>query len=276
MRKAILIAMLAISAVACNNKANEETTKTEALKPKCLVLYYSQTGVTKAVAEALQGKLGCDIEAIEIEEPYDGDFEATVRRSSAEREAGILPTMIPLQSNIADYDVIFLGYPIWYGTYAPPIMSLLQSHDFADKTIVPFCTFGSGGLESSLADLKLALPKAKIAEGYGVRTARLGAMPTELERFMKANKYLEGEVETLPDYSEQTPVTETETALFDAACGDYEFPLGTPITFGKRVTANSTDYKYVVMTQDRDGKACEATVFVTVIGDKAEFTRVVR
>ena len=51
------------------------------------------------------------------------------------------------------YDVIYLGYPIWGGTYAAPVVTLVKKYDFAGKTIVPFCTFGSGGLESSSADL---------------------------------------------------------------------------------------------------------------------------
>ena len=64
--------------------------------------------------------------------------------------------------NLSDYDVIFLGYPIWFGTYAMPIATLVKEQDFAGKTIVPFCTFGSGGLNTSTDALTKALPKAKV------------------------------------------------------------------------------------------------------------------
>ena len=154
-----------------------------------LVLYYSENGTTKTVAEEIQKQLGADIEAVEAVEPYTGDFQATVQRGNKERQNGEWPAIKPLKSDLSKYDVIFLGYPIWYGTYANPIVTLLNGQDFAGKTIVPFCTFGSGGLNTSSADLKKALPKAKIAQGYGVRTARVAKAAKELDRFLTENGY---------------------------------------------------------------------------------------
>ena len=180
---------------------------------KALVLYYSQTNNTKSVAEELQKQLGADIESVEADKP--------------------------LQSNLSKYDVIFLGYPIWSGTYATPIATLIKSNDFAGKTIVPFCTFGSGGLNTSSDALKQALPKATIKPGYGVRAARLASAAKELDRFLKENGYKKGTVKKLPDYSAQQPVTDADKAIFDAACSNYQFPLGTPETVGKRTTDDS-------------------------------------
>ena len=127
---------------------------------KTLVLYYSENGTTKTVAEELQKQLDADIEAVEAVEAYTGDFQATIQRGNKERESGQWPAIKPLKKKIADYDVVFLGYPIWFGTYANPMVTLVKEQDFAGKTIVPFCTFGSGGLNTSSADLKKALPKA--------------------------------------------------------------------------------------------------------------------
>ena len=128
---------------------------------KSLVLYYSETGTTKTVALELQKQLGADIEAVEAVEPYSGNFQETIERSGRERERGETPAIKPLTKNLADYDVIFLGYPIWFGTYAMPIATLLKEQDFAGKTIVPFCTFGSGGLNTSTD----ALTKARVTAG---------------------------------------------------------------------------------------------------------------
>ena len=83
---------------------------------KMLVLYYSETGTTKTVAQELQRQLGADIESIEAVEPYSGNFQETIQRSSRERESGQTPALKPLKKKIADYDIIFLGYPIWFGT----------------------------------------------------------------------------------------------------------------------------------------------------------------
>ena len=211
MKKFLLLAAVLILAAACTQKKTS----------KYLVLYYSQTANTKAVAEQIANSLGADIEAIECVVPYDGDFNATIQRSQKERAEGVLPEIKPLSVDVNAYDVIFLGYPIWFGTYAPPMASLLENVDLNGKKIVPFCTFGSGGLDSSVKDLKAKLPDAEILPGYGVRTARIEAVPAEVERFLKVNGLLAGDFSPLPDFSEARPVTEEESALFDTAVGDY-------------------------------------------------------
>ena len=248
-------------------------------KQKTLVLYYSQTGTTQAVAEELQRQLGADIECIEAVIPYDGDFQATIQRAGDERKNGEIPEIKPIQANLADYDVIFIGYPIWFGTYAMPIATLVKENNFAGKTIVPFCTFGSGGLSNSIEALKEALPEADIRQGYGVRQARIEAAPKELDRFLKENGFKEGDVAPLPDYSEQLPVTEEDSLIFDAACSGYQFPLGTPQTVGKRQTEESTDYKFTVKSRGMNSEEGTSTIYVTVGNEEGatpEFTEVVR
>ena len=160
-----------------------------------------------------------------------------------------------------------------------PIATLVKENDFAGKTIVPFCTFGSGGLNTSSEALKKALPKANIKTGYGVRTARVAAAPKELDRFLIENGYKAGTVTPLPDYSEQKPVTDADKDIFNAACSSYQFPLGTPVTVGSRKTPDGTDYKYIVKSQGFNGGESQSTIYVTVskeAGAKPEFTQVVR
>jgi flavodoxin len=255
------------------------TVITSGFAQKKLVLYYSETGSTKTVAEELQKQLNADIEAIEAVKPYSGNFQETMQRGQREMQSGETPALKPLKSKIADYDVIFLGYPIWFGTYAMPIATLVKDNDFAGKTIVPFCTFGSGGLNTSSDALTKALPKAKIQKGYGVRTARVAAAAKELDRFLKENGYKEGTVAPLPAYSAQQPVTDADKAIFDAACSSYQFPLGTPLTVGKRTTDESTDYEFKVKSSGFGGGESTSTIYVTVgkeEGAKPEFTEVVR
>lgn len=246
---------------------------------KTLVLYYSETGTTKTVAQEIQKQLGADIESVEPVEPYSGNFQETIQRSGRERESGQTPALKPLTKKVSDYDIIFLGYPIWFGTYAMPIATLVKEQDFAGKRVVPFCTFGSGGLNTSSDGLRKALPKADIQRGYGVRMARITAAAKELDRFLKENGYKEGTVEKLPEYTAQQPVTDAERAIFDAACSDYQFPLGTPQTVGKRTTPDGTDYKYTVTGRGFNGEESKSIIYVTVgkaADAKPEFTEVVR
>ena len=244
---------------------------------KQLVLYFSETGTTKTVAQELQKQLGADIEDIEAVVPYSGNFQETIQRGQREMQNGEMPAIKPLKKKMADYDIIFLGYPIWFGTYANPIITLVKEQDFAGKTIVPFCTFGSGGLNTSSDALKKALPKATIKKGYGVRTARVNAAAKELDRFLKENGYKKGSVEKLPDYSAQQPVTDAERQIFDEACSSYQFPLGTPQTVGKRQTPDGTDYKFTVASRGMNGGESTSIIYVTVGKEaKPEFTEVVR
>ena len=253
-------------------------TMTTSYAQKQLVLYYSETGTTKTVAQELQKQLGADIEEIEAVVPYSGNFQETIQRGQREMQSGEMPAIKPLKKKIADYDIIFLGYPIWFGTYANPIITLVKEQDFAGKTIVPFCTFGSGGLNTSSDALKKALPKATIAKGYGVRTARVNAAAKELDRFLKENGYKKGSVEKLPDYSAQQPVTDAERQIFDAACSSYQFPLGTPQTVGKRQTPDGTDYKFTVASRSMNGSGESTSIIYVTVGKdaKPEFTEVVR
>ena len=190
-----------------------------------------------------------------------------------------VPTLKTRAIDLTKYDTVFLVYPLWFGTYALPITSLVKNIDFAGKKIVPFCTFGSGGLSASMNDLKKALPQAEILPGYGVRNARITKAPAEVKRFLIENGYLDGKVEQLLAYSAQQPVTPEEAAIFDAACGDYQYPLGTPVTVGKRTTSQGTDDCFTAQSKDVKGNDVKTTIYVTVSNDpniKPEFTEVVR
>ena len=268
---AAVVAMLA--AVSCG-------TKKEA--PKVLVLYYSQTGNTKLVAEEIATRLGADIEALEAVNPYDGTYQETIQRCLKEREDGTVPEVQAPKADIAAYDVIFLGYPIWFGTYAPPVIAWLRDADLSGKKIVPFCTFGSGGLDSSVKDLTAAQPGATILPGYGVRAARLNAVPEEIDRFLKAGGFLKGEVVKLADFPEQKPVTEEEAAIFDAAVKDYRMMNAKASTVASRALPDGVEYLFTAVDAPRPDApqgmpAREMKVYVTVKdGAEPVFTQVVR
>ena len=250
---------------------------TSAEKTKTLVLYYSQTGATKAVAEELQSRLGADIACIEAVQPYDMDYAATVARWRQEREAGVKVAIQPLAININEYDTIFLGFPVWGGTVASPVATFLADNSLAGKTVVTFATFGSGGIDLATADVAKAQPDATVVKGYGVRNARIEKAPAEIARFLIENGYTDGEIAPLPEYGKAVPVIEEDIAVFDAACGNYQFPLGTPITVAKRSYDGTEDYRFDVKSQTPDGRESSSTIYVVVPqGGTPEFTQVVR
>jgi flavodoxin len=251
--------------------------------PKVLVLYYSQTSNTRAVAEQIADALKADIEEIIAVNPYDGDFRATIDRCLQEQKDGILPEIEPLKVDVAAYDVIFLGYPVWFGTYAPPVAKWLSEVSLAGKKIVPFCTFGSGGLDSSSAKLAEAQPEAEILPGYGVRAARMAAVPRELDRFLKAGGFVEGEYTAPAEFPEQQPVTEEEAAVFDAAVDGYPMLHCKAVTTASREVPDGTEYLFVAEDLPREGAPADMPpsgpikVYVLVEeGQAPVFTQVLR
>ena len=273
------VALSMMVVTSCSQKSqNSEKEKAS----KVLVLYYSLTSNTKTVATEIATRLNADIEEIALVEPYDTAFQATIDRCKADREKGILPEIKPLKSNVADYDTIFLGYPIWFGTYAPPIASLLEKVDLSGKKVIPFCTFGSGGLESSVKDLAEKQPNAKIMPGYGVRAARMDAVPKEVEHYLKSIGFIKGELFIPADFPEQHPVSADEAAIFDAAVNGYPMLNAKAKTVASRTAIDGIEYLFTAMDMPRENKpdmppASEIKVYVLVEKDKAPvFTKVVR
>ena len=267
----IATATVMLTAVSCGQKKDA----------KVLVLYYSQTTNTEQVANEIASRLNADKEAIVTVNPYDGDFHATIERCMQEREQGILPEIQPVAANLDDYDVIFLGYPVWFGTFAPPVITWLNSVDLSGKTIVPFCTFGSGGLDSSTRDLAVKQPNANILPGYGVRAARLAAMPKEVDQFLKANGFLEGKYTVLPEFGEQHEVSADESAIFDAAVDGYPMLHAKATKVAVRAIPDGTEYLFTAVDLPREGApempAHELQVYVTVAnGEAPVFTQVIR
>lgn len=277
----LAVAIAAITAACCGPK-KEET--------KTLVLYYSLTGNTKMVAEEFANRLGADIEEIVCVDPYDTNFLACIERCKKEREAGTVTDIEPVKADLSKYDVIFIGYPVWFGTYAPPIATFLANNDLSGKTIVPFCTFGSGGLESSIKDMTTAQPNAKVLEGYGVRAARLEAMPKEVEQFLIANGFIDGEYTAPAEFPEQHPVDEDEAAIFNAAVDGYPMLNAEAISVASRTITDGTEYLFTARDLPREmpefakgekkpdlPPAGEMQVYVTFINGQAPvFTKVIR
>ena len=245
-------------------------------------MYYSQTGNTRAVAEQISSLLGAPTEEIVALNPYDGGFRETIERCLKEREAGILPEVKPLAANLDAYDVVFLGYPVWFGTYAPPVAAMLEQINLEGKTVVPFCTFGSGGLESSSIDLAVRQPGAKLLPGYGVRAARMAEMPKEIDRFLKSSGFIEGEYPVLDDFPVQHPVSEEEAAIFDAAVDGYPMLSASASTVASRSHPEGTEYLFHAVEKPRGGNddmPPAGTIQVYVLakdGVTPVFTRVVR
>lgn len=146
--------------------AQENTAPALLKKPtgKVLIVFYSQSNTrnTATVAQWIHEQVGGDMLEITPVKPYSDNYFTVLSEVKKQRETGELPEIAASPINAADYDLIFLGSPIWYGTFAPPVGAWLKGQNLAGKVIAPFCTHGGGGDGTFAADLAAAAPQAKI------------------------------------------------------------------------------------------------------------------
>ena len=137
---------------------------------KELVLYFSVYGTAKIVAEEIAKQTGAELREIVPEVPYDGNrdhYSALLRVAQKEHDTDARP-VIKEELPIAEYDRIYIGYPMWCYTFPMIIYTLFEQYDFSGKTIIPFNThMGSrdGGTYQTIKDLA---PKAKVLTGLPV------------------------------------------------------------------------------------------------------------
>lgn len=134
-----------------------------------LVAYFSATNTTKGVAEHIASGLGADLYEIVPEEPYsdaDLDYGSDNSRSTIEmNDPSSRPAISGAVDNMEQYDIVFIGYPIWWGEAPKIVSTFMESYDFSEKTIVPFCTSGSSGIGSSASNLEELTDKAQWLPG---------------------------------------------------------------------------------------------------------------
>ena len=281
MKKTLFAILVALSLVGCGNQQKPTEVKCSQRRyTKSLVLYYSQTHVTEKVAKLFAEATSADLDSIVPVKPYNGSFTETIERCQKEMERDEKPQLIkPMNVDVAEYDTVYLGYPIWFGVAARPLEAWFMRYDLRGKVVIPFCTFGSGGLETSVAKLRRMAPSVTILDGFGIRSVRIDKAEEEINEFLIRSGIKPGTVEELPPFGAKKSLNDEEKAIFDAACGDYIFPLGTPVLVSSRTVKNGTEYCYVTDCKDQDGKPARSEVYVIVSNETGvgpEFTKVVR
>ena len=126
-------------------------------------------GHVAQMAKWIQEETSGDLFSIVTSEPYSSDYNECLDRAADEKADNARPTLAGSVGNMADYDVIFLGYPDWWGTCPMAVLTFLDSYDLSGKTVIPFCAHGTSGLASSVRDIKLALPGVTVLDAVGVQ-----------------------------------------------------------------------------------------------------------
>ena len=163
------IAIMLVALLTMNLSACSQNNKKEDKEMKVLVAYFSASGTTKGVAQQLAEVTGGTLHEIKPEQPYtdaDLDWRNKKSRSSVEmQDRKSRPAITDKLKNLQDYDVIYVGFPIWWNTCPTIINTFMEAYDFQGKTVIPFATSGGSSIKKACEDLKAAYPDVKWKEG---------------------------------------------------------------------------------------------------------------
>lgn len=187
LKKIFLLLLIIFTMGGCGNTAEEKTPvepeKASAAQvtagKKILVVYFSRTGeeynlgtITKGntaiIAEMIAKKTGADTFEVKTATPYPENYQACAELAKRELEANARPAFAKNIDNLAQYDTVFIGFPIWWSAVPRVMMTFLESNDFSGKTIIPFCTHGGSGLAGTEREVADACHNAKILHGLAI------------------------------------------------------------------------------------------------------------
>lgn len=175
----VLLLMGLIVSISCSGNTSKKEENNMEKKGKVLIVFFSHAGEnygvgnikvgnTKLIADEIQKVTGGDEFEIVAEKNYDMPYDALTKLAKEESEKGEKPSFKGEIKNIDDYDTIFIGGPIWWGTYPRVMFTFFDKYDLNGKTIIPFTTHEGSGLGSVVEDLKSIYPNATFKEPFNI------------------------------------------------------------------------------------------------------------
>jgi flavodoxin len=149
-------------------KAGEDDLLPSSATLKILVVYFSKTGNTREIANQIHTLVGGNIFEIQTVKTYPDDYEELKTMAKEELASEFKPALKTKIENIRSYDLVFIGYPIWWGTFPAPVRTFLSEYDLSEKNIIPFCTHLGSGLGQSITDISKLCPVSTLLEGIAI------------------------------------------------------------------------------------------------------------
>ena len=153
---------------------------------KALVVYFSWSGNTEAVAAAIQSQTGAELFEIVPQTPYSDDYNTLLDDAQEEQSSDARPAISGTIENLEQYDVIYVGFPNWWGDMPMILYSFLEQYDFSGKTLIPFCTHGGSGFSRTIRTMQDKQPGATvIRNGYSLSRSRMERAPSGVAEWLK-------------------------------------------------------------------------------------------
>lgn len=196
---ALLLVGLIVS-TSCNGNTSKKEGYNMEKKGKVLIVFFSHAGEnyavgnvkvgnTKLVADEIQKVTGGDEFEIVAEKNYDMPYEALTKLAKEETEKGEKPAFKGEIKNIDDYDTIFIGGPVWWGTYPRVMFTFFDKYDLNGKTIIPFTTHEGSGLGSVVEDLKSVYSNATFKEAFSIYGHETRKNLSKVDKWLKKLNY---------------------------------------------------------------------------------------
>ena len=181
----ILVVIVLFAGTHSYGKPNIEKMKMAPENKKILIAYFSHSGNTREIANQIQKNIGGEVFEIQPVKPYPQNYDSVVQQARQELDSGYKPALKTKVKDIREYDIVFIGYPNWWGTIPAPVRVFLTEYDFSGKTIVPFCTHGGSGLSRSMSDIAKLCPKSTMLDGLAIWGNEVGTTQTQVAEWLK-------------------------------------------------------------------------------------------
>lgn len=196
----VLLLMGLIVSISCSGNTSKKEENNMEKKGKVLIVFFSHVGEnygvgnikvgnTKLVADEIQKVTGGDEFEIVADKNYDMPYDALTKLAKEESEKGEKPSFKGEIKNIDDYDTVFIGGPIWWGTYPRVMFTFFDKYDLNGKTIIPFTTHEGSGLGSIVENLKTIYPKATFKEAFSIYGHETRKDLSKVDKWLKSLNY---------------------------------------------------------------------------------------
>jgi len=148
-------------------------------------------GNTEVIAKKIQKLTGSDIFQIRTVKSYPEDYTETTNVAREEQRENARPELTEIVDDMDSYDVIYIGYPNWYGTMPMAVFTFLESYDFSGKTIIPYCTHEGSGMGISEGDIKKLCPNAKVLSGLAIQGGSVDRADKDIANWLKKLNFIE-------------------------------------------------------------------------------------
>ena len=167
------------------NPTGSTSQPSSAASPKLLVAYFSHTGNTRKLAETIQSEVGGDLFEIKTVKSYPEEYDAALAEATEEKNNHARPELAVSVEGMESYDILLVGYPIWWGDTPMAVLSFLESYDLTGKTVVPFCTYGSSGTGNSVSSIRASASGAAVLDGFGIAGSEAGTTKEAVRQWLE-------------------------------------------------------------------------------------------